>query len=64
MPERSSIDGSAVEKEKNPNAVALGRLGGQRGGKARAQKLAPEVRSAIAKHAATVRWSQEKGTTS
>jgi hypothetical protein len=41
---------------KNPAAVALGRLGGQKGGKARAAKLTPEERSAIAKKAAAARW--------
>ena len=41
---------------KNPAAVALGRLGGQKGGKARAAKLSAEQRSAIAKKAAVVRW--------
>jgi hypothetical protein len=41
---------------KNPNAVALGKLGGAKGGKARAAKLSPEQRSAIAKKAAAARW--------
>ena len=41
---------------KNPNAVALGRLGGKKGGKARAQKLTAEQRSAIARKAAQARW--------
>ena len=41
---------------KNPAAVALGRLGGLKGGKARAAKLTPEQRSAIAKKAAEARW--------
>lgn len=41
---------------KNPAAVELGRLGGQKGGKARAAKLSPEERSAIAKKAAAARW--------
>jgi hypothetical protein len=45
---------------KNPHAVALGRLGGRSGGKARAAKLSPEERSAIAKRAAEARWSQRK----
>ena len=43
---------------KNPNAVALGRLGGLKGGKARASKLTPEQRSEIAKKAAQKRWSK------
>jgi hypothetical protein len=41
---------------KNPNAVALGRLGGLKGGKARASKLSPEQRKEIAKKAAEKRW--------
>jgi len=44
---------------KNPNAVALGRLGGLKGGKARASKLSPEQRKDIAKKAAQKRWSKE-----
>jgi hypothetical protein len=43
-------------KEKNPAAVALGRLGGLKGGKARAEKLTAKKRSEIAKKAAKVRW--------
>lgn len=42
--------------EKNPAAVALGRLGGLKGGKARAAKLSPKKRSEIAKRAALSRW--------
>lgn len=41
---------------KNPAAVALGRLGGLKGGKARAEKLTPEQRSEIARKAAKARW--------
>lgn len=41
---------------KNPAAVALGRKGGLKGGKARAAKLSPEERSAIARVAAQTRW--------
>lgn len=40
---------------KNPAAVALGRLGGLKGGKARAEKLS----AAIAKKAAAVRWKNK-----
>ncbi len=47
---------------KNPAAVELGRLGGKKGGKARAEKLTAEERSEIAKKAADARW--EKGSTS
>ena len=42
--------------EKNPAAVALGKLGGAKGGRARADKLSPEERSEIAKRAARARW--------
>jgi len=42
--------------EKNPNAVALGRLGGKKGGKARAEKLTVEQRREIARKAAAARW--------
>ena len=44
---------------KNPNAVALGRLGGLKGGKARANKLTPEQRKEIAKKAAQSRWASK-----
>ena len=47
-----------AKKEKNPAAVLLGRLGGQRGGKARAAKLTPEQRSEIARKAARSRWKK------
>ncbi len=43
---------------KNPAAVALGRLGGLKGGQARAIKLSAEKRSEIAKKAATARWKK------
>jgi hypothetical protein len=43
---------------KNPAAVALGRLGGLKGGKARANKLTPEQRKEIAKKAAQKRWAK------
>ncbi|HCG00297.1 MAG TPA: histone H1 [Chloroflexi bacterium] len=45
------------EREKNQAAVSLGRLGGLKGGKARAAKLTPEERSQIAKKAAEKRWN-------
>lgn len=48
-----------VAKEKNPHAVALGRLGGLKGGKRRAELLSPEHRSAIAHIAACARWGRE-----
>jgi hypothetical protein len=49
----------AEEKSaKNPAAVELGRLGGLKGGKARAEKLSAKKRSAIAKKAAAARWGK------
>jgi hypothetical protein len=45
---------------KNPAAVALGRLGGLKGGKARAAKMTPEQRKEIAKKAAQARWKVTK----
>jgi hypothetical protein len=44
--------------EKNPAAVALGRLGGLKGGKARAEKLSAKKRTQIAKKAAQARWGK------
>ncbi len=50
-----------VEEEtddgKNPAAVALGRLGGLKGGVARAKKLSKKRRKEIAQKAAKARWS-------
>jgi len=46
----------SADEGKNPAAVALGRLGGLKGGKARAAKLTKAQRSAIAKKAAIKRW--------
>jgi hypothetical protein len=43
---------------KNPNAVALGRLGGLKGGKARASKMTPEQRKELAQKAARARWKK------
>jgi hypothetical protein len=56
---------SATEKhdpearKKNPAAVALGKLGASKGGKARAAKLSAARRKAIAKKAAKARWEGE-----
>jgi len=61
----SEIVGEATKEqenqlsEKNPAAVALGRLGGLKGGKARASKLTPEQRKEIAKKAAQARWGEK-----
>lgn len=49
-----------TKKEKNSAAVMLGRLGGLKGGKARAAKLTHAQRKASAKKAALARWSKKK----
>jgi hypothetical protein len=49
-----------TKPEKNPHAVALGRLGGLKGGVARKTKLSQAKRSAIARKAVRVRWKKRK----
>ena len=73
MPKRSSkaphdvnvlaadIVEQATAEGKNPAAVALGRLGGLKGGPARKKKLSKKRLSEIAKKAAQARWG--RGTT-
>ena len=54
------MDGSALEHpvdHRNPHAVALGSMGGRKGGDARAKKLTPAQRKRIAKEAAKARWA-------
>ena len=51
----STVTGTA-DKQKNPAAVSLGKLGGKKGGPARAAKLSPKRRRQIAKRAAKARW--------
>jgi hypothetical protein len=51
--------GQPTESYKNPHAVALGRIGGLKGGPARAAKLSPKKRSAIAANAAEARWGKK-----
>jgi hypothetical protein len=46
--------------KKNPAAVALGKLGGAKGGKARARKLSAKQRAEIAKKAARARWGSRR----
>ena len=58
------LDGSPLDDPnagKNPAAVALGRLGGLKGGKARAEKLSARKRSEIARKAAQARWASGGG---
>lgn len=47
-------------KKKNPAAVALGRLGGLKGGPARMVKLTAKRRSEIARNAVLARWNKTK----
>lgn len=57
----NQIAASIVEqttREKNPAAVALGRLGGLKGGKARARNLNAHQRKEIAQKAARARWKK------
>ena len=49
-----------MAKKKNPHAVALGKRGGSKGGKLRAEKLSPEKRSEIARKAVLARWAKYK----
>lgn len=48
-----------VQPQKNPAAVALGRLGGLKGGPARAEKLSAKKRRQIAQDAAKARWKKK-----
>lgn len=69
MPKRSSKDinqmaaeilrAATEEPGKNPAAVALGRRGGKKGGKARAERLTPQQRAEIAQKAAAARWAKK-----
>jgi hypothetical protein len=56
------LDGTPLDNPdegKNPHAVALGRLGGQKGGVARRDQLSPKRRREIARKAANARWSKQ-----
>jgi len=48
------------DEGKDPAAVALGRKGGLRGGKARAAKMTPQERSESARKAAAARWANKR----
>ena len=45
---------------KNPAAVALGKLGAKKGGKARMKQLTPAERTELARKAATARWGRRR----
>lgn len=49
------------DEGKDPAAVALGRKGGLKGGRARADKMTPEERSVSARRAAMKRWERQPG---
>jgi hypothetical protein len=49
-----------AKKTKNPHAVALGRLGGLKGGKARTAKLTAEERRELARKAVLARWAKAR----
>ena len=57
----AKVAGRATRPAKQKNAVAAssGRLGGLKGGKARADKLSDERRTEIAKNAAATRWAKK-----
>lgn len=55
-------EGPPQQRPKNPAAVALGKLGASKGGKARAEKLSEEKRKEIAKKAAEARWKKTPAT--
>ncbi len=50
------IEDKPADDGKNPAAVALGRLGGLKGGKARAKRLTAKQRKEIARKGAAARW--------
>lgn len=57
------LDGTLLENPndgKNPHAVALGKLGGAKGGKVRAQTLTAKRRRQIAMKAARARWGKQR----
>jgi hypothetical protein len=53
------IEDAPLDDGKDPAAVALGRKGGLRGGKARAAKMSADERKEAARRAAQARWAQE-----
>jgi hypothetical protein len=54
----SDLEPTPEEQGKDPAAVARGRLGGAKGGIARAKKLSPEERRASAQKAIKARWAR------
>ncbi|MXW38296.1 MAG: hypothetical protein F4Z65_08540 [Acidobacteria bacterium] len=54
-------EGVLDEEARSAAAALLGRLGGRKGGLARARNLSPERRSEIARMAAEARWRKSRG---
>jgi len=54
------VEPEPVEREKDPAAVALGRKGGLKGGKARKLKVPKEKRTELARKAVTARWQKHR----
>ena len=59
IPKYDPREDKPADPAKNPHAVALGRLGGLKGGAARAAALSPRKRSQIAAKAAAKRWENK-----
>jgi hypothetical protein len=57
-PQEETLIGEPIHR-KDPAAVALGRAGGLKGGKARAARMSPEERSRAARKAAQARWQKD-----
>lgn len=62
MVTRKTHSPSAPPPNKNPAAVALGRLGGLKGGVARAKSISDDRKKEIAKQGASARWKDRKQT--
>ncbi len=59
IPQPEPQEVKSATREKNPAAVQLGRLGGKKGGPARATKMTPEQRRESARKAAHARWRKK-----
>jgi len=55
----TSETAAASDDGKDPAAVALGRKGGEKGGKARAKNMTPAQRTNAARKAAQARWNKK-----
>lgn len=58
--QEAPVEAEPTTEERHAAAVALGRLGGKKGGKARAEKMTPEQRSESARKAAQARWGKSR----